>query len=54
MKKSLYFILCFTLLNVLNAMDEEIVVTSSLGGGYEKIFVFYFMFRIFECASHNG
>ena len=32
MKKSLYFILCFTFLNVLNAMDEEIVVTSSLGG----------------------
>ena len=32
MKKSLYFILCFAFLNVLHAMDEEIVVTSSLGG----------------------
>ena len=32
MKKSLYFILCFAFLNVLYAMDEEIVVTSSLGG----------------------
>lgn len=32
MKKSLYFILCFAFLNVLHAMDEEIVVTSSLSG----------------------
>ena len=32
MKKSLYFILCFAFLNVLYSMDEEIVVTSSLGG----------------------
>ena len=32
MKKSLYFILCFAFLNVLHAMDEEIVVSSSLGG----------------------
>ena len=32
MKKSLYFILCFIFLNALNAMDEEIVVNSSLGG----------------------
>ncbi len=32
MKKSLYFILCFAFLNVLHAMDEEIIVTSSLGG----------------------
>ena len=32
MKKSLYFILCFAFLNVLHAMDEEVVVTSSLGG----------------------
>jgi len=32
MKKSLYFILCFAFLNLLHAMDEEIVVTSSLGG----------------------
>ncbi len=32
MKKSLYFILCFACLNVLHAMDEEIIVTSSLGG----------------------
>ena len=32
MKKSLYFILCFAFLSVLHAMDEEIVVTSSLGG----------------------
>ena len=32
MKKYLYFVLCFAFLNVLNAMDEEIIVTSSLGG----------------------
>ena len=32
MKKSLYFILCFAFLNVLHAMDEEVIVTSSLGG----------------------
>ena len=32
MKKSLYFILCFTFLNVLYSMDEEVIVTSSLGG----------------------
>ncbi len=32
MKKSLYFILCFAFLNVLYAMDEEVIVTSSLGG----------------------
>ena len=32
MKKSLYFILCFAFLSVLHAMDEEIVVTSSLSG----------------------
>ena len=32
MKKSLYFILCFAFLNVLYATDEEIIVTSSLGG----------------------
>ncbi len=32
MKKYLYFILCFAFLNVLHTMDEEIVVTSSLGG----------------------
>ena len=32
MKKSLYFILCFAFLNVLHATDEEIIVTSSLGG----------------------
>ncbi len=32
MKKSLYFILCVAFLNVLHAIDDEIVVTSSLGG----------------------
>ena len=32
MKKSLYFILCFAFFNVLHATDEEIIVTSSLGG----------------------
>ena len=32
MKKSLYFILCFAFLNVLYTMDEEVIVTSSLGG----------------------
>ena len=32
MKKSLYFILCFAFLNVLHAMDEKVIVTSSLGG----------------------
>jgi iron complex outermembrane receptor protein len=32
MKKYLYFILCFAFLNVLHAMDEDIIVSSSLGG----------------------
>jgi iron complex outermembrane receptor protein len=32
MKKPFYFILCFAFLNVLHANDEEIIVTSSLGG----------------------
>ncbi len=32
MKKSLYFILCFAFFNVLHATDEEVIVTSSLGG----------------------
>ena len=32
MKKSLYFVLCFAFFNVLHATDEEVIVTSSLGG----------------------
>ena len=32
MKKSLYFVMCFAFFNVLHATDEEVIVTTSLGG----------------------